>query len=166
MKRAFTFSFVILSIDQILKWFFQMNFHDKKLLLIDKLGFTFVTNPGLYVSLNISDLTIIILQIFVISVWVILFYAIKYYQKLFGKSILIDLSFAFLTTGLFGNLIIDRLLFGHIRDYFILPMGVANLADFCGLIALVILSIQIYRSAEFRSFLFRGVEPVKVIAKD
>ena len=83
-------------------------------MLLEKLGFTYVTNPGLYVSLNISDLSIFILQIFVIAVWILVMISIKYYQKILGSSILIDLSFAFLTTGLLGNLLIDRMIFGYI----------------------------------------------------
>ena len=143
-----------------------MNFYDKKWMLLDKLGFTYVTNPGLYISLNISDLTIFILQFFVVSVWIVLFYSIKYYQKVLGRSILIDLSFAFLTTGLLGNLLIDRMLFGYIRDYLVIPLGVANFADFCGQIALILLSIQIFRSPEFRSLLLRGVETEQILVEN
>ena len=124
-------------------------------MFLDMLGFTYVTNPGLYVSQNISDLTIFILQIFVVSVWILLLYSIKYYQKILGRSILIDLSFAFITTGLLGNLLIDRLLLGYIRDYLVLPFGVANLADFCGQIAILLLSIHIFRSPQFRNLLLR-----------
>lgn len=166
MKRALTLSLILILIDQILKWFFQLNFYDKKFMLLDKLGFTYVTNPGLYISLNISDLSIIILQIFVFAVWILLLLSIKYYQKFLGRSLLIDLSFAFLTTGLFGNLFIDRMMFGYIRDYFVIPFGVANLADFCGQIALILLAIQIYRSSEFRNLLLRGVETEKVYIKN
>ena len=135
-------------------------------MFLDMLGFTYVTNPGLYVSQNISDLTIVILQIFVVSVWILLFYSIKYYQKILGRSILIDLSFAFITTGLLGNLLIDRLLLGYIRDYLVLPFGVANLADFCGQIAILLLSIQIFRSPQFRNLLLRVTKTEKIYMKN
>ena len=92
--------------------------------------------------------------------------SIKYYQKILGSSILIDLSFAFLTTGLLGNLLIDRMIFGYIRDYLVIPLGVANLADFCGQIALILLSIQIFRSPDFRNLLLRGVETEKILVKN
>ena len=166
MKRALTLSLILISLDQLLKLYFQMNFFDKKLMLLEKLGFTYVTNPGLYVSLNISDLSIFILQIFVIAVWILVMISIKYYQKILGSSILIDLSFAFLTTGLLGNLLIDRMIFGYIRDYLVIPLGVANLADFCGQIALVLLSIQIFRSPDFRNLLLRGVETEKILVEN
>ena len=166
MKRALTLSLLLISFDQILKRFFQTNFYDKKLMFLDMLGFTYVTNPGLYVSQNISDLTIVILQIFVVSVWILLFYSIKYYQKILGRSILIDLSFAFITTGLLGNLLIDRLLLGYIRDYLVLPFGVANLADFCGQIAILLLSIQIFRSPQFRNLLLRVTKTEKIYIKN
>ena len=134
-------------------------------MLFDQFGLRYVTNPGIYISLNISDLSILLLQLFVLFVWVLLLFSIKYYQNILGKSLLIDLSFAFLTTGLLGNLIIDRMMFGYIRDYFVIPFGIANLADFCGQIALILLSIQIYRSADFRNFLFRGIVKEKAFVK-
>lgn len=166
MKRALSFSLLIITLDQILKWYFQTNFHHQKIMLLDKFGFTYVTNPGLYVSLTISDLSIFILQIFVFSVWILLLKSVKYYQNIFDRSLLIDFSFAFLTTGLFGNLLLDKIMFGYIRDYLVIPFGVANLADFCGLIALTLLSIQIYRSSDFRNFLFRGIQPVKLAVNE
>jgi lipoprotein signal peptidase len=86
-------------------------------------------------------------------VWLLLLYSIKYYYSVLGKSLLIDLSFAFLTTGLLGNLIIDRMMFGYIRDYLILPMGIANIADFCGLISVILFSIEIIISTELRTIL-------------
>lgn len=166
MKRALILSSILLSTDQIIKWFFQNNFVNKKFMLFDDFGFRYVTNPGIYISLNISDLSILLLQLFVLSVWILLLYSIKYYENILGKSLLIDLSFAFLTTGLLGNLIIDRMMFGYIRDYFVIPLGIANLADFCGQIALILISIQIYRSADFRNFLFKGVVKENALVKN
>ena len=153
MKRALILSSILLATDQIIKWFFQTNFVNKKLILFGEIGFRYITNPGIYISHNISDLSILLLQLFVLSVWILLLYSIKFYQNILGKSLLIDLSFAFLTTGLLGNLIIDRMVFGHIRDYLILPMGIANIADFCGLIAIILFSIEIILSTELRTIL-------------
>ncbi len=162
MKRAFLLALSLILSDQLLKLYFQTQFHNHKILIFDKLGFTYVTNPGIYISLNISDLSILLLQIFVLAVWLGVIYSIKNYNRILGNNLIIDLSFAFLTTGLLGNLILDRLLLGVVRDYFIIPLGVANLADFCGMIALMLLSIQIYRSSEFRNLLFRGIQPIRV----
>ena len=161
MKRAFLLALSLILSDQLLKWYFQNHFNNQSVLIFDQIGFTYVTNPGIYVSSNISDLSIVLLQIFVLAVWLGVIYSVLNYNRILGNSLIIDLSFAFLTTGLFGNLILDRLMLGAVRDYFLIPLGVANLADFCGMIALMLISIQIYRSSEFRNLLFRGVQPIR-----
>lgn len=162
LKRAFLLALSLILSDQMLKWFFQTQFNSQRVLLTDNIGFTYVTNPGIYVSSNISELSIVLLQIFVLAVWIGVIYSVINYNRILGKSLIIDLSFAFLTTGFLGNLILDRLFLGVVRDYFIIPLGVANLADFCGMIALMLISIQIYRSPEFRDLLFRGIQPIRV----
>ena len=164
MKRPLLLSLIIISFDQILKWYFQTNFHDKKILLFDDFGFTYVVNPGIYISMNISEISILLLQLFVVSIWIVVFYSLKQFQPILRKrNFLIDLSFAFLTTGLVGNLLLDRIMFGYIRDYLILPMGIANLADFCGLISLFLFSFELYRSKEFRDNLLRGKNAASII---
>jgi hypothetical protein len=49
MKRAINISLIILLMDQLLKWYFQTYFEAKRILLSENFGFTFVTNPGIYI---------------------------------------------------------------------------------------------------------------------
>jgi hypothetical protein len=123
-------------------------------MLLENFGFTYVTNPGIYISHNISEVSIFLLQILVLFSWLLVFWLFNSSYKLLKKnSLIIDLCFAFLTTGLISNLIFDRIMFGYIRDYLIIPMGIANIADFCGLIAFILFTLEIVRSTEFRSIL-------------
>ncbi|MGE5496458.1 MAG: signal peptidase II, partial [Syntrophothermus sp.] len=74
-----------------------------------------------------------------------------YYHKNFRKSLMIDLAFGFFTAAIFGNVIVDRLIFGYVRDFFINPIAVSNLADFSGEIALGLVVAEIVSYSRSRS---------------
>lgn len=44
MKRALLFGIIFLTIDQLLKLYFQLFFQDKTMYLFNQWGFTYVTN--------------------------------------------------------------------------------------------------------------------------
>lgn len=150
MKRAIMIGSVIVIIDQLLKFYFQFNFEGIKILFNKNWGFTFVTNPGITLDQGITDNTVLFIQIYVMIVLVLLALVLKYYHKNYRKSIFVDLSFALFSAALLGNIIIDRMLFGGIRDYFITPIGVANLADYCGLAAFLLVTLELTLNPKFK----------------
>lgn len=155
MKRPLLLSLLILSIDQIIKFYFQINFYGKEWLLLNNWGFTYTVNPGIWINQDISLYSLIILQIIIVILWVFFYYLIKYYHAFYRKSVIIDLSFGFFTTAAFGNLI-DRFLFGYARDYFINPIAISNFADICGEIALIFFFIEIILYPKSRVLLTIG----------
>lgn len=128
LKRSLLFGIVIIIIDQFLKWYFQTYFAGKRLLLYNNWGFTYMINYGLWINTNISKVLLAVIQILAVIFWVIVYFLVKYYHKYYRESLLIDLSFCFYSTATFGN-IIDMLFLGYIRDYFINPIAISNLAD-------------------------------------
>lgn len=155
MKRAAIISSIVLIIDQVLKFYFQFNFDGIKLLLSKDWGFTFVTNPGITVNQNLSDSSVLFIQLYVLAVFFLIILSVKYYNKKIGNSIYVDLAFAFFSTALLGNIIIDRILFGGIRDYFITPIGVANFADYCGLLAFLLVFLEFVFNQKLKTIFFK-----------
>ena len=158
MKRPIFLSLIVLLLDQLLKWYFQLNFNfnGKKLILFDNFGFTYKTNPGIWINKEISNYSMFIIQIFVILLVLLMFLLLRYYQTYYRKSFLIDLSFAFFVTAAIGNVILDRFFFGYIRDYFINPIAISNLADISSEIALFLFIIEFVRYPKARSLLKIG----------
>ncbi len=143
MKRALIFSIGLISLDQILKLFFQFNFVNEKFLIAKNWGFTFVTNPGITLNYWISPMQIFAIQILQLFALVILYFGFKNIFEKTGNNFRLELAFAFFATALTGNVLLDRVFFGGIRDYFLTPAGVANFADACGFIGLILLSTDL-----------------------
>lgn len=143
IKRPLTLAFLTLSIDQLLKFYFQYNFNEKTIIFWDKWGFTYITNPGLWVKSNVTVSQITIIQILILITVFIIFFLTRYYEFYYRKSIWIDLTFSFYVTSCFGNVIIDRMVFGYIRDYLITPIAISNLADFSWVFGLVCLLVEV-----------------------
>ncbi|MGE5498200.1 MAG: signal peptidase II, partial [Syntrophothermus sp.] len=72
MKRPLILGLFILFTDQILKWYFQTWFDGKRWLISDNWGFTYITNPGIWLKSDISNSTMLIIQIYALIVWVYL----------------------------------------------------------------------------------------------
>lgn len=131
MRRPIIFVIIFLTIDQLLKWYFQINFTGQKMLLFGDWGVTFVTNKGVWINNNMPLSGIIAIQLFSFF-WMILTYiCLKSYKRCYRDSVFMDLSFSLYVSCIVGNIFIDRLLFGYIRDYLVTPFGIANFADIC-----------------------------------
>lgn len=153
MKRPLTLSLLILSLDQLLRYFFQFTFEGRQLLFFGQnWGFTYVVNHGLWINPTISPRFMLILQIVSIVLWAIIVYYLKLYHEKYRQSIYIDLAFAWFTVGIFGNTL-DRIIFGYIRDYFINPIAISNLADLSVIFLLVFLGIELFKFPKSRDLL-------------
>ena len=143
MKRAVFFSAILLVVDQLLKWYFQSYFVGKTLHLVKGFGLTYTTNPGIWVNKIISTGALLLIQVVAFFVWILIFYLLKYYKAYYRKSIYVDISFGFFTTAVFGNVYLDRILYGFIRDFLINPIAVSNFADIAGSLAFVFFAIEL-----------------------
>lgn len=145
MKRALIFALLLIILDQVLKYSFQFLFADGSSIRIWKTGLTFIMNPGIYLHQNISPILVFLLQTVQVAAVIIVYRLFRMIKERFDSGLLLDISFALLVTGITGNLIIDRMLVGGIRDYLITPYGIANLADICGLAGAVFFIPELIR---------------------
>ena len=141
MKRAISLSAIFLVIDQLVKWYFQNYFVGRSLHIVSGFGFTYTTNPGIWLNNNISTVALLFLQVLAIFFWIFILYLMKYYQAYYRKSIYTDISFGLFTTAVFGNFL-DRLLYGFARDFLINPIAISNFADIAGSLALVFFALE------------------------
>jgi len=125
-------------------------------MLFGNFGFTYTTNPGIWINSNISDFSMFFVQVIVILLAIFAYFLLKYYQIFYRKSLLVDLAFAFFITAAIGNVIIDRLIFGYVRDYFINPIATSNLADICPEITLFLVIFELVTYPKARSLLKIG----------
>lgn len=156
MKRPLFLGIFLLFMDQVLKWFFQMNFAGKRVLVFENLGFTYMTNPGIWLDNDISTVTLVVMQVIAMAIWIFMFFLLKYYHVFYRKSWLMDLSFGFFSTAIYGNVFLDHLLFGYVRDYFINPIAISNFADISGTMALIMFIVEIAHFPKARSLLKIG----------
>jgi hypothetical protein len=156
MKRALILSVLSILLDQALKFYFQFNFIDKKILLGKYWGLTYATNPGIWINRNISTTALIPIQITVVVVWIFIILCLSYYHRNYRRSLYVDLSFASFSMAIFGNVIVDRLLLGYVRDYFINPIAIANLADIGVEMALVLMAVEMISFPKAREILRIG----------
>lgn len=147
MKRVYALSAFLLAVDQILKFFFQHFFANHTIYLFNhEWGFTYVVNAGTWLNPNITKTNLFIVQLVALGIWIVMFRYLKEYYIKYRRSILIDLSFAFFTTGILGNTL-DHLMFGYVRDFFINPIAISNFADICGLAAIIFLVVELLHYA-------------------
>lgn len=135
MKRPFILALVILIIDQSLKTYFQLT--GEEFVSSMNFGFTYTVNHALWINPKITSNMIILLFTYAFLIWCLVIYLLKIYHKKFRKSLIVDLAFAFYTVGILGNMI-DKIIFGYIRDFILTPIAICNLADMCGFIGLLI----------------------------
>jgi len=139
MKRPFILAFLILILDQGLKIYFQ--FTKIEYLSSLNFGFTYQINHALWINPNMKDSLIYITFLFSFTIWCLVIYLISQYHKKLRKSFIVDFAFAFYTVGILGNMI-DKIIFGYIRDFFITPIAICNLADICGFIGIYIFCLE------------------------
>ncbi|QVK18591.1 signal peptidase II [Mycoplasmatota bacterium] len=133
MKRPLILALILLSIDQCLKTFFQLS--GVEYVSSINFGFTYAVNYALWINPNITSDLIFLLFVYAVIIWCLVISLLKRYQKRYRKSIIVDLAFAFYTVGILGNMI-DKIIFGYIRDFILTPVAICNLADICGFIGL------------------------------
>lgn len=142
---------ILLSIDQILKFYFQFFFFGKTIQW-KSWGFTYKKNYGTWL---IPDATRKIIILLVISCIISLFFATylyKFYTNYVRNGKLIDFIFALFLAGVSSNIFIDQVLFGYIRDYIINPIAISNLADiYLNLMVTLIIIESIIISNNFKN---------------
>ncbi len=152
MKRAFLLAFLILLIDQGFKTFSQINFKGKEIFLFKNFGLTYVQNEALWINPSISNHLILLLFSLVILVWVYVVFLMRLYIKKYRKSLIVDFAFAFYTVGVLGN-IIDKVIFGYIRDFVLASKIVFNFADIFGILGILIFCFEFIFYPESRKLL-------------
>lgn len=141
MKRVFGFSFILILVDQILRFYAQYNLAGK--IIGNKMfGFTYKVNYGLWIYPEAPRYLIFILQIILIFVLLLAYFLYQYFCEFIRKSLLIDLAYASFIAALMGNIYIDQILLGYIRDYFINPIAISNLADILIWFAIILMILE------------------------
>jgi lipoprotein signal peptidase len=129
MKRALYLATGLLVLDQITKGLAAHFFSDRSLLLTSDWGLVYVVNYGLWVKASLPSAYIPLLQMLAALLLIIAGVYLLFYQRFYRKSLWSDLAYACLVAGVLGNVIVDRLLFGYVRDFIVTPIATANLAD-------------------------------------
>jgi lipoprotein signal peptidase len=129
MKRALCLGTSLLVIDQTTKSLAAHFLSDRSLLLAPDWGLVYVVNYGLWVKRSLPSAYIPLLQLLAALLLFIAAGYLLFYQKFYRKSFWSDLAYACLVAGVLGNIFIDRLLFGYVRDFILTPIAIANLAD-------------------------------------
>jgi len=163
LRRPVLFGIMLIIADQLLKWYFQTYFEGKRILLLNNFGFTYTINHGLWIKPDISKELLAIIQILAAIIWAIVYFLVKNYHKYYRKSMLIDLSFCFYSAATFGN-IIDMKLLGYIRDYFINPIAISNLADVSIIFAVLFFILEMLTFKRSRKIL-KGFFPSGIYRK-
>jgi len=133
MKYKFHFLvLVIVFLDQITKFLFKDFFVDLGIFSLD-----YTTNTGMVFGLFKGfNLLFIILSLIIL---VILFFYYNKHRKFY-------IGFSFVVGGLIGNLI-DRIVFGHVRDFIDLNIWpVFNLADSFIVMGVILLLFKLRKS--------------------
>ena len=152
MKRVVEITTILISIDKILKSYFQFFFPNNKIEW-NGWGVTYKKNYGTWLIPNATRGNIILL---IIGCVVILFFAIylyKYYTMNVRTGKLVDAIFSLLLAGISSNIFIDQALLGYIRDYIINPIAISNLSDIyvnLMVVLIVIESIILHRNKKNR----------------
>ena len=137
-KKYILITFLIIIIDQLTKFLINQNINYLKSIQIIKNFFYFTNahNNGAAFSI-LSGYNLLFISITLIAIYLIN----KYIEK--------NISFYILLGGIIGNLI-DRLIFGYVRDFldfriFNYNFPIFNLADVCITIGVILLIINIFR---------------------
>lgn len=92
---------------------------------------------------------ILIIDLFILQLF------FRFYSLKFRKNRLIDSASVFIIAGFLGNSV-DAIVFGHVRDFIILPFIIAtNFADVFLGVGLILLLIEFWLNLDFRKILFK-----------
>jgi lipoprotein signal peptidase len=161
LKRVLVFSFILILFDQILRFYAQYNLVGK-IIGNNTFGLTYKVNYGLWVYPEAPGYFLLILQIIFIFILLLVYFGYQYFCKFIRKSLLIDLAYSFFIAAAMGNVYIDPILLGYVRDYFINPIAISNLADLLYLSAIILLILEILLFKESRILLkFTDKEDIK-----
>ena len=153
MKKMFGISFLIVLIDQMVKWVIchTMNLYQSISIIPSFFSITRTQNDGAAWSiLSGSRLLFILISFFALG---FLFFHILKEKKLGTFKIL---TYGLLIGGIVGNLI-DRILFGYVIDYldfliFHYHFPIFNIADICIVISVILLIYEIWKGEDYGNF--------------
>lgn len=153
MKKIFGLSFVIVLIDQVVKWAIShtMSLYQSISIIPNFFSITRTQNDGAAWSILEGNRFLFILIAFV-ALGFLFFYLSK--EKEF--DLLKIITYSLLIGGILGNLI-DRILFGYVIDYFdFLIFGyhfpIFNIADVCIVISVILLIYEIWKGESYGNF--------------
>ena len=125
-----------LFIDRFLKWM-VMNSWSQPKLLNKFLGWKLYLNPGIAFSLRLSNIVIILLTLPMIAAIIALLI-----KKSKNNDVTTLFAWTFVFAGAISNLI-DRILYKHVVDYFLILTSVINLADVMIVVGLIMYLINL-----------------------
>ncbi|WP_033164058.1 signal peptidase II [Clostridium sp. KNHs205] len=152
MKKVFGISIVLIIIDQLLRYYAQYNLYDK-IIGNKHFGLTYRINYGIYLHPNANKYFMLLLAIAFLIILFFSYFAYEYYCTHIRRSTLIDIAYASLIASILGNVYIDRIIFGYVRDYIITPIAIANLADILIEISIFLLILEMIINKEARKLL-------------
>lgn len=119
----------LLALDQGTKGLAQLFLRGRTIMFFGRWGLTYVTNPGIWVNPDLPPGWFHVIRLCALIIWALAVFARRYYIRYYRSSRLADWAFAGFTLAVFGNVFVDRLVFGFIRDFWITPVAICNLAD-------------------------------------
>lgn len=162
MRRLIVLSVLLLAIDQGTKTVAQFTLEGREILVGGGWGLTYLVHEGIWVWTSIPPAMLWLAHIALIVLWLYFLAARRWYVRWYRESIAVDLAMAALTVSAYGNLI-DRLLVGGARDWWVTPIAVANIADNTQWLALAAIVWELWRYPPSRNLLVipRHLDPRK-----
>lgn len=152
MRRVICISSVMVILDQMLR-FIAQHFLTNLEIGNEYFGFTYRKNYGMYLYPNAKRGVMAMIAIIFLLILFGSYYVYKYCCERRIISIRIDISYALFIAAILGNIYIDRIVFGYVRDYIRTPIAIANLADIIIYVAIGLLLLEIILNKEFYVFL-------------
>lgn len=152
MKRVIRISLVFVILDQSLRFIAQHNLTNLEI-GNEYFGFTYRKNYGMYLYPNAKRWVMVMLAIIFLLILFGSYYVYKYCCERMIISIRIDIAYALFIASILGNIYLDRIVFGYVRDYIRTPIAIANLADIAIFISIGLLVLEIILNQEFYEFL-------------
>lgn len=170
MKKVFSISVIFIIIDQLFRYYAQYYLSDK-VIGNKHFGLTYRINYGIFIYPNANKYIMLLLAIIFLIILFFSYFAYEYYCTHIRISMLIDIAYASFIASILGNVYIDRILFGYVRDYIITPIAIANIADILIEIAIFLLIIEIIINKELRELLrqdfnLKNVKPFFIYVKN
>jgi lipoprotein signal peptidase len=154
-------SFLLLGIDQGTKTIAQFTLDGRELVAPGGWGLTYIEHDGFWLWTSIPNSLLVVAHAIVLGIWIVAVLGRRWYVRWYRDSVAVDLALAALTVSAFGNLL-DRLLVGGARDWWVTPIAVANLADVAIWVVLAAIAWEVSRFPPARELLvssFRHLDP-------